>query len=346
MNAISHSSRKAALRIALLSAAVGLASYGQTTQINLATQGKNIDFTGAPFTRPVKTGTALPGTCSPGDLFFKTDAAAGQNLYGCTAANTWLPQSVSAPAGLGDPGANGIVLRTAVNTTSAVSAPVGAIVGTSDTQTLTNKSINASEVNSGTLSGARLPAFSGDISTSAGSSATTLATVNSSPGAYGDSTHAVQLTVDGKGRITAVSQVGISGGGGAITSGTLLAIPSLCTTGSLYFATDQPAGQQLYTCSATNTYTQEANLGGSGALAFTNGSLDINLAIVPRLTAANTFSGFNTLANGLSLLTANTQPSCGAAYRGTFWYLNNGASKDGLQVCVYNGSAYAWVSLY
>ena len=49
MNAISHSSRNAALRIALLSAAVGLASYGQTTQINLATQGKNIDFTGAPL---------------------------------------------------------------------------------------------------------------------------------------------------------------------------------------------------------------------------------------------------------------------------------------------------------
>jgi hypothetical protein len=347
MNAISHSSRNAALRIALLSAAVGLASYGQTTQINLATQGKNIDFTGAPFTRPVKTGTALPGTCSPGDLFFKTDAAAGQNLYGCTAANTWLPQSASASAGLGDPGSNGIVVRTGVNTTSAVSAPVGALVGTSDTQTLTNKSINASQINAGTLSGARLPAFSGDISTSAGSSVATLATVNSSPGAYGDSTHAVQLTVDGKGRITAVAQVGISGGsGGAVTSGTLLAIPSVCTTGTLYFATDQPAGQQLYTCSATNTYTQETNLGGSGALAFTNGSLDINLAIVPRLTAANTFSGFNTLTNGLSLLTANTQPSCGATYRGTFWYLNNGASKDGLQVCVYSGSAYAWVSLY
>jgi hypothetical protein len=347
MNAISHSSRKAGLRIALLSAAVALASYGQTTQINLATQGKNIDFTGAPFTRPLKTGTALPATCSPGDLFFKTDAAAGQNLYGCTAVNTWLPQSVSAPAGLGDPGSNGIVLRTGVNTTSAVNAPVGAIVGTSDTQTLTNKSIDASEINGGTLSGARLPAFSGDISTSAGSSATTLATVNSSPGAYGDSTHAVQLTVDGKGRITAVSQVGISGGGGgAISSGTLVAIPSTCTTGGLYFATDQPAGQQLYTCSATNTYTQEVNLGGSGALAFTGGSLDINLAIVPRLTAANTFSGFNTLANGLSLLTTNTQPTCGTTYRGTFWYLNNGASKDGLQVCVYTGSAYAWVSLY
>ena len=245
MNAISNSSRKAALRIIWLPVAMVLASYGQTTQINLATQGRNIDFTSAPFTRPLKTGTALPATCSPGDLFFKTDAVAGKNLYACTAVNTWVVQSTSSAAGLGDPGSNGIVVRTGVNTTSAVSAPAGAIVGTSDTQILTNKSINASEINSGTLSGAQMPAFTGDVSTSAGSTATTLASVNSTPGSFGDATHTVQLTVDAKGRITAVSQIGISGGGASITAGTLTSIPVSCTVGTLYFATDQPAGQQI-----------------------------------------------------------------------------------------------------
>lgn len=346
MNALNHYSRKAALRSALLSAAVALSSFAQTTQINLATQGKNIDFTSAPFTRPLKTGTALPSTCSPGDLFFKTDAVAGQNLYGCPATNTWILQATSAPAGLGDPGSNGIVVRTGVNTTSSVAAPAGAIVGTSATQTLTNKTIDASQI-TGTLSGAQMPAFSGDVATSAGSTATTLATVNSTPGSYGDATHAVQLTVDGKGRVTGVSQSAITGGGGStIASGTFASMPTSCTVGTLYFATDQPAGQQLYTCSSANTYTQEVNLGGSGALAFSGGSLDINLAIVPRLTAANSYSGVNTFTNGLSLLTANAQPSCSATYRGTLWYLNNGASKDGLQVCVYNGTAYAWVTLY
>lgn len=34
-------------------------------------------------------GTSLPGTCTVGDLFFDTDATAGQNWYGCTATNTW-----------------------------------------------------------------------------------------------------------------------------------------------------------------------------------------------------------------------------------------------------------------
>jgi type V secretory pathway adhesin AidA len=111
-------------------------------------------------------------------------------------------------------------------------------VGTRHTQTLTNKSIDASEINGGIPSDVRLAALSGDVS--AGTTTTTLATVNSSPGAYGDATHAVQLTVDAKGRITAVSQVGITGGGGAsIASGVLASIPSSCSVGTLYFATDQ-----------------------------------------------------------------------------------------------------------
>jgi hypothetical protein len=62
------------------------------TQIDLRTQTKNVDFTAANSTRPIKTGTALPATCSPGDMFFRTNAQAGENLYGCPAANTWSVQ--------------------------------------------------------------------------------------------------------------------------------------------------------------------------------------------------------------------------------------------------------------
>lgn len=51
----------------------------------------------------------------------------------------------------------------------------GNLVGTSDTQTLTNKSIGASQINSGTLSATVMPAFTGDVTTSAGSVATTIA---------------------------------------------------------------------------------------------------------------------------------------------------------------------------
>lgn len=50
----------------------------------------------------------------------------------------------------------------------------GNIVGTSDSQTLTNKSINASQINSGTLPGTVMPALTGDVTMSAGSTVTAL----------------------------------------------------------------------------------------------------------------------------------------------------------------------------
>ena len=59
------------------------------TKLDLSTQAKNVDFTQAVTTKPNKSGAVLPGACSIGETFFLTNAAAGQNLYGCTAANTW-----------------------------------------------------------------------------------------------------------------------------------------------------------------------------------------------------------------------------------------------------------------
>jgi hypothetical protein len=40
-------------------------------------------------TKPIRSGTTLPGTCTVSELFYDSDAPAGQNLYACTATNTW-----------------------------------------------------------------------------------------------------------------------------------------------------------------------------------------------------------------------------------------------------------------
>jgi len=412
---------------------------GQTL-VNLGTQGRNIDFSNAAETRPARVGSSLPSACSTGDLFFNTSGVAGQNLFGCASPNIWALIGQNSTS-LADPGANGILKRTAANITTAVAAPTGALVGTTDTQILTNKSIDASEINSGILSVARLPALTGDVTTIAGSTAASLSTVNYTPGSFGDATHSVQMTVDAKGRVTTINQVpitnsgsaasyyqqvkfagaaltprpavnfssaftavdnsaasqtnldlatvnttpgtfgsatqvpvitvngygqitaisttpvtstgnsGASGSSGsssssAISAGILSSIPSTCSSGALYVATDQPTGQQIYTCSSSNNWTQFISLGGSGSLAFTNGSLDIVTSVIPRLTAANNFTGLNTFSNGILLASSATQPACSQNTRGLFWFLNNGASKDGIQVCVYTGSVYNWISLY
>jgi hypothetical protein len=73
--------------------------------------------------------------------------------------------------------------------------------------------------------------ITGDVShtgTTASGTAT-LATVNSNVGTYGDSTHVAQITVNGKGLITAVSNVAVSGGGGG---GGGLTAPVTATVGT------------------------------------------------------------------------------------------------------------------
>ena len=69
----------------------GVAAFGQT-QVDLRTQSKSIDFSGAASTRPFKSGTVLPSVCNVGEMFYKTDATSGSNVYGCTATNLWTLQ--------------------------------------------------------------------------------------------------------------------------------------------------------------------------------------------------------------------------------------------------------------
>ncbi|HEY1754497.1 MAG TPA: hypothetical protein VGG72_03820 [Bryobacteraceae bacterium] len=91
------------------------------TQVDLKIQSKSVDFSGANPTKPMATGTALPATCSSGQMFFITTAIAGQNLYGCTAANTWTLEAGGSGGG-GGGGGTGVTVESA-----------GAAVGTSAT---------------------------------------------------------------------------------------------------------------------------------------------------------------------------------------------------------------------
>lgn len=63
------------------------------TKVDLSSQSRQVDFSSASFTRPVKLGTTLPASCTLGDLFFKSDAPVGANLFGCVNSDVWAVQT-------------------------------------------------------------------------------------------------------------------------------------------------------------------------------------------------------------------------------------------------------------
>ena len=88
----------------LVSLLCGVTVMAQT-KVNLREQAREVDFSGAVFTRPLKSGTVMPATCSVGDMYFKTNAAAGSNINVCVATNTWIVASGnSVPSASGQDG--------------------------------------------------------------------------------------------------------------------------------------------------------------------------------------------------------------------------------------------------
>lgn len=59
------------------------------TRVDLSKQGREIDFSAAPATKPFRSVAALPSSCQVGDVVFKTGAEAGRNVHLCTNPNEW-----------------------------------------------------------------------------------------------------------------------------------------------------------------------------------------------------------------------------------------------------------------
>src|SRR5580658_10104754 len=97
-----------------LLAATALAGIGEAqTQIDLRTQGKSVNFSGASSTLPSQTGSLLPAACQVGATFILTTALAGQNWYVCTSTNLWSVQGTTLPSVSGN--ANSILSNNGVS---------------------------------------------------------------------------------------------------------------------------------------------------------------------------------------------------------------------------------------
>ncbi|HUQ90183.1 MAG TPA: hypothetical protein VM120_00800 [Bryobacteraceae bacterium] len=133
----------------LLGLALALASTSPSqTTVNLRTQSRNVDFGTAPFTRPMKTGTSLPPACTQGDMFFKSDALAGSNLFGCTAAGVWTQQAGGGGGGSSLPsmtGNSGKLLTTDGNVSlwQALGGDIGGIPAAVTVTKLQNRTVSA-----------------------------------------------------------------------------------------------------------------------------------------------------------------------------------------------------------
>ncbi len=93
---------------------------------------------------------------------------------------------------------------------------------------------SASELSSGTLLAARMPGLAGDVSSVAGSVATTLATVNLTPGTYGGGATIPLVTVNAKGLVTSVTEQPIVLVAGGYVVGDLLYANSTTTLTTLH----------------------------------------------------------------------------------------------------------------
>jgi hypothetical protein len=79
-------------KLILLSTLIVISAFGQAEIGGLTVPSGAVNMSAATTTKPMKSGTSLPGTCSVGEFYNKTDATNTAVIYACTATDTWTAQ--------------------------------------------------------------------------------------------------------------------------------------------------------------------------------------------------------------------------------------------------------------
>ena len=221
-------------------------SGGTTPTLSIA---DTFRITGKTATAPVKAGATLPSTCTVGDLFYKTDATAGQNLYGCTSTDTWTQLGGS----VGSSTPTELTLKNHSSTMSAPSSSGLTKLGISSTGTLVTRTYGGNELEYSTTDHSHAwGSITGTLSNQTDLQSALDAKVSSVSGTSNEITSSggttPTLSIADTFRITGKTATA------PVKAGTTL--PSTCTVGDLFYKTDATAGQNLYGCTSTDTWTQ------------------------------------------------------------------------------------------
>lgn len=164
------------------------------------------------------------------------------------------------------------------------------------------------DITSGTLPAARLPAFTGDATSSAGSSALTLANSGVTPGVYGNSNYSVTITLDAKGRITSVTTNLISTGTSVFNNGSSVSNPNFIDSSTA----------TITASASTNLQVNPTNLANAQISA--SAAIDIS-KLSGAAASATTISAGAGLSGGGSLAANRTMTLDPSTFVGnvTFW---------------------------
>jgi len=280
---------------------VGLTGVITLTQLNTALTA----LASKTITASTIDSSAIGATTASTGAFTTLSATSTVTLPGGSITNTMLAGSIAAAKLVG-------------TDITVVGTLTGGATGAGFTVNLGTSTI------SGTLPASAHPALTGDITSTAGALATTLATVNSNTGSFGSGSSIPTFTVNGKGLITAAGSAsiaaplsGISGLGSGVATALAVAaggVGSVLTTGANANIT---AGWTVTAVSLTTGSVTPAPLSGNYQYITNNGAFTVTAAtgadhaidlLVTNGASAGaiTFSGFTVGASPGTALTTTS----------------------------------------